>query len=50
MNRNGIRLSFALVVLAALVPSIAAAPAAASPRWSDWSAPVWLGATNQLDG
>jgi Tol biopolymer transport system component len=50
MNPIGIRLSFALVALAALVGSVAAPPAAASPRWSDWSAPVWLGATVNSTG
>jgi WD40 repeat protein len=40
MNWRGIRLSFALVVIAVVVASVTASPAAARPRWSDWSTPV----------
>jgi hypothetical protein len=46
MNRKGTGLSFALAVLAALVASVNASPAAASPRWSDWSTPVPLSTLN----
>jgi Tol biopolymer transport system component len=50
MNGKGIPRSLALVALAALLASVAASPAAASLRWSDWSAPDWLGATVNSTG
>src|SRR5437867_12778680 len=40
---RGFALAVTLVSLVAL--ALLAPPAAASPQWSDWSAPVWLGAT-----
>lgn len=43
MKRSSLALAF--VGLAAFVAAVAAPSAVASPRWSDWSAPVWLGAT-----
>ena len=42
-QRRGPALAVTLVSLVAL--ALVAPPAAASPQWSDWSAPVWLGAT-----
>ena len=43
IQRRGSALAVTLVSLVAL--ALLAPPAAASPQWSDWSAPVWLGAT-----
>ena len=40
---RGFALAVTLVSLVAL--ALLAPPAAASPQWSDWSVPVWLGAT-----
>jgi hypothetical protein len=48
MNWRGTRLSFVLVVIAVVLASVTASPAAARPRWSDWSTPVALGLL--LDG
>lgn len=48
MNRSS--LTFAFVALALIVAALAAPAAVASPRWSDWSAPVWLGATVNSTG
>src|SRR5881397_2399601 len=43
MQRRGSALAVTLVSIVAL--ALLAPPAAASPQWSDWSVPVWLGAT-----
>ena len=43
IQRRGSALAVTLVSLVAL--ALLAPPAAASPQWSDWSAPDWLGAT-----
>lgn len=44
MRANSARLGLVAMVIA-LLGVLTALSAAASPRWSDWSAPVWLGAT-----
>ena len=44
MGTHSTRFGFVVIAIVALcVPTTLSA--AASPRWSDWSAPVWLGAT-----